>query len=65
MTLSEQGELRVSYMGTDPPVGAVNPVDSKELNYDDMDEEHRKLLAIIRETQSGVPGVCMHRGWAG
>ncbi len=54
ITLSDVGELRVSYMGTDPPVGAVNPVDAKELNYDDMDEEHRKLLGIIRETQSGV-----------
>jgi hypothetical protein len=54
VTLSDTGELRVSYMGTDPPVGAVNPVDSKELNYDDMDEEHRKLLGIIRETQSGT-----------
>ncbi len=54
VSMSEAGEVRVTYMGTDPPTSAVHTTDSKELNYDDMDEEHRRLLVIIRESQSGA-----------
>lgn len=32
----------------------VGAGDSKELNYEEMDEEHRKLLAVIRESQSSA-----------
>lgn len=53
VSLSEDGEVRVSYMGTDPPTSVVHATDSKELNYDEMDEEHRRLLVTIRENQSG------------
>lgn len=52
VSLSEDGEVRVSYMGTDPPTSVVHATDSKELNYDEMDEEHRRLLVTIRENQS-------------
>ena len=58
VSLAEDGELRVSYMGTDPPTSVVHATDSKELNYDEMDEEHRRLLVTIRENQSGACGSC-------
>merc|ERR1719230_2176037 len=40
-------------MGTEQPMNAVGVTDTKEPNYDEMDEEHRKLLHIIREHTSG------------
>lgn len=48
VTAEEDGHLNVSYLGTDPPAPNVEVIESKELNYDEMDSEHRKLLSIIR-----------------
>ena len=45
VSLGGNGEVLVSYMGTDPPtntVGANEP--AQELNYERMDAEHRKPL---------------------
>mmetsp|Transcript_22638 Transcript_22638/g.70294 ORF Transcript_22638/g.70294 Transcript_22638/m.70294 type:complete len:843 (+) Transcript_22638:343-2871(+) len=50
--LSEDGQLSVNYMGTDPPMNVVGGGEGKELNYEEMDEEHRRLLTIIREATS-------------
>jgi hypothetical protein len=36
----------------EPPVSVAATMETKELNYEEMDEEHRKLLAVIRESQS-------------
>lgn len=47
--LSEDGSLSLNYLGTDPPLSAVANFESKELNYEELDEEHRRLLSIIRE----------------
>jgi len=53
VTLDDAGDLSISYMGTDPPTNVVGAFESnKELNYEEMDEEHRRLLAIIREATS-------------
>mmetsp|Transcript_24838 Transcript_24838/g.59115 ORF Transcript_24838/g.59115 Transcript_24838/m.59115 type:complete len:829 (+) Transcript_24838:232-2718(+) len=43
------GQLSLTYMGTDPPTQVVNASDKKALNYEQMDEEHRQLLTVIRE----------------
>jgi len=48
--ISEQGALSISYLGTEPPVNVVGGHEGKELNYEEMDEEHRRLLSIIRES---------------
>ena len=91
MHLSAEGEVGLSYLGTDPPSNTVatltrtltltlaltkpnpspspspttspspapnpNPTqvasEAKELNYEAMDEEHRRLLQTIREASSG------------
>ena len=49
---SDVCELGVWYLGTDPPVGAVSTAMSKELDYDGMDTEHRKLLKVIKQAAS-------------
>lgn len=38
-------------MGTKPPVAAIGGV-KRDLDYDKLDEEHRKLLQIIRDVQT-------------
>lgn len=50
--LSDAGELSVSYMGTEAPVSVVGGYEGKELDYEEMDDEHRRLLGIIRESTS-------------
>ena len=37
--LDDSGRLSVNYLGTDPPANVVSMVDTKELNYEEMDEE--------------------------
>merc|ERR1719421_2423233 len=50
VTLSETGKVQVSYLGTDPPTASLVNTEMKELNYDEMEEEHQELLQIIRQT---------------
>ena len=53
-TLDDSGTLSVNYLGTDPPSSVVKTDDSKELDYEEMDEEHRALLGVIREATSDM-----------
>ena len=59
--MNDAGHVIVSYMGSDPPssiVAAAKGKDGKgigkELDYKAMDEEHRKLLNVIRQAASSV-----------
>ena len=53
VTLDDTGGLLVGYLGTRPPLSAVGGVNhSRMLDYDKVDEEHKKLLQVIRERQS-------------
>ncbi|CAM9770142.1 unnamed protein product, partial [Heterosigma akashiwo] len=52
VTLGDEGQLAVQYLGTDPPTTAVVAPDAKELNYEEIDEEHRQLLQVIRKSQA-------------
>ena len=54
VAMDDEGVLTVSYLGTDPPSSAVGAADAKELNYEEMDREHRELLNAIRESQGGL-----------
>ena len=56
--LGDAGQLNVSYVGTDPPVGGsigganadgLGAGGDNEMEYEEMDNEHRQLLAKIRE----------------
>ena len=49
--LSEEGELTVSYLGSDPELFTAAPPDCREVNYDETDKELSKLSAIIKQSQ--------------
>lgn len=51
-SVGDAGNLSLCYMGTDPPQQVVSTSEKNELNYDAMDEEHRRLLSVIREATS-------------
>ena len=53
VSLGHDGALALSYLGTDPPTSSVS-AEAKELNYEAMDEEHRRLLQVIRDASSDV-----------
>lgn len=44
------GKVQVCYLGTDPPTASLVNTEMKELNYDEMEEEHQDLLRVIRQT---------------
>ena len=53
VSATAKAQLSLSYLGTDPPSAAVG-AEAKELNYEAMEEEHRRLLHAIREASSGT-----------
>lgn len=54
VTLDDTGYVAVNYLGTDPSTNVVAvQSEIKEFNYDDMDEELKRLQNIIREATSG------------
>eukprot|EP00903_Cladosiphon_okamuranus_P007654 g7422.t1 len=51
-SLDDEGALSACYQGTDPPTSAVVAADAKEVDYDQINREHRKLLQVIRRSQT-------------
>jgi Bardet-Biedl syndrome 9 protein len=49
VTLTDSGGLSIGYLGTDPANNPVQTLESKELDYDAMDSEHKRLQVIIRQ----------------
>lgn len=45
-SLDEEGVLTACYQGTDPPTSAVVTAEAKEMDYDQINQEHRKLLQV-------------------
>lgn len=55
VTIDEQGMLCLNYLGTRPPLtSAPSSISTKDINYDKVEEEHKKLIQIIRESQNEV-----------
>jgi len=48
--MDRRGKVQVCYLGTDPPTASLVNTEMKELNYDEMEEEHQDLLRVIRQT---------------
>jgi len=48
--MDSKGRVQACYLGTDPPTASLVNTEMKELNYDEMEEEHQDLLRIIRQT---------------
>uniref|UniRef100_A0A665SWN9 Bardet-Biedl syndrome 9 n=1 Tax=Echeneis naucrates TaxID=173247 RepID=A0A665SWN9_ECHNA len=58
VSLSSEGHLLCSYMGTDPSFFTTPKVDAREADYEQVDAEMKKLQKVIREvtrTQGGRP----------
>ncbi|KAM6104586.1 protein PTHB1 isoform 2-T2 [Theristicus caerulescens] len=49
VTLSDNGHLQCSYLGTDPSLFQAPRVDSREINYEEFDAEMKELQKIIKE----------------
>lgn len=50
VVIGDDGVLSCNYLGTDPATQPAQLLDtSRELDYDDMDEEHRQLQQLIRQ----------------
>uniref|UniRef100_A0A8C0FFJ0 Bardet-Biedl syndrome 9 n=1 Tax=Bubo bubo TaxID=30461 RepID=A0A8C0FFJ0_BUBBB len=49
VTLSDNGHLQCSYLGTDPSLFQAPQVDSREINYEEFNAEMKKLQKIIKE----------------
>ncbi|KAM7176735.1 protein PTHB1 isoform 2-T3 [Macrochelys suwanniensis] len=50
VTLSDSGHLQCSYLGTDPSLFQAPKVESREINYEELDREMKKLQKIIKES---------------
>ncbi|XP_030060352.1 protein PTHB1 [Microcaecilia unicolor] len=58
VTLSDSGHLQCSYFGTDPSLFQAPKIDSREINYEELDVEMKELQRIIKEaskTQDILP----------
>uniref|UniRef100_A0A8C0C081 Bardet-Biedl syndrome 9 n=1 Tax=Buteo japonicus TaxID=224669 RepID=A0A8C0C081_9AVES len=49
VTLSDNGHLQCSYLGTDPSLFQAPRVDSREINYEEFNAEMKELQKIIKE----------------
>ncbi|NXA33323.1 PTHB1 protein, partial [Eudromia elegans] len=59
VTLSDDGHLQCSYLGTDPSLFEAPKIESREINYEELDAEMKQLQKIIKEaskTQDILPG---------
>lgn len=45
-TLDDSGILSAWYQGTDPPTSAVLAAETKEMDYEQINREHRQLLQV-------------------
>ncbi|KAM6374290.1 protein PTHB1 isoform 4-T4 [Alca torda] len=64
VTLSDDGHLQCSYLGTDPSLFQAPRVDSREINYEEFEAEMKELQKIIKEatkTQDILPKSEKHR----
>nr|XP_023420985.1 protein PTHB1 isoform X2 [Cavia porcellus] len=52
VTLSDDGHLQCSYLGTDPSLFQAPKVESRELNYKELDAELKELQKIIKDVKS-------------
>lgn len=59
VTLSDSGHLQCSYLGTDPSVFQAPKVESREMNYEELDREMKELQKIIKEATKtqGTPSL--------
>ena len=52
VSLTEEGGLSVTFLGTQPTIFSAPPPDSREVNYEETDAELARLSAIIKASQT-------------
>ena len=52
VSLTEEGGLSVTFLGTQPTIFSAPPPDSREVNYEETDAELARLSAIIKANQT-------------
>ncbi|CAH1790036.1 unnamed protein product [Owenia fusiformis] len=57
VSLSDEGHLDCSYLGTDPAIFMTPASESRETNYDDLDEELAALSEKIKESSKSIAAV--------
>eukprot|EP00118_Oscarella_pearsei_P013887 m.115130 g.115130 ORF g.115130 m.115130 type:complete len:899 (+) comp37533_c0_seq3:53-2749(+) len=54
VTLDNQGLLNCCYLGTDPSLFIAPPVNAREINYEEGDQEMKELQKVIKESQQSM-----------
>ena len=54
VTLTEEGSLAVTFLGSDPTLFTAAPPDSREVNYEETDRELARLSAVIKQSQASA-----------
>ncbi|KAL5005570.1 hypothetical protein ScPMuIL_016728 [Solemya velum] len=49
VSLSDNGKVECSYLGTDPALFVAPPTEAREINYGEMDHEMSRLQKVIKE----------------
>ncbi|XP_028409077.1 protein PTHB1-like [Dendronephthya gigantea] len=52
VTLDETGYIYCSYLGTDPSLFVTPPVQSRDVQYDEVEDEMQELYKVIKESAS-------------
>ena len=52
VTITEEGSLAVTFLGSDPTLFTAAPPDSREVNYEETDRELARLSATIKQSQA-------------
>jgi len=48
--MSEEGQIAITYLGTEPISQIARVPETRELDYESMDQEHKALLKVIRDS---------------
>lgn len=49
--MDDSGNLSINYLGTDPSAHTIPTMEHKEVNYAELEAEHNKMQALIRQIQ--------------
>ena len=54
ITLDEDGHLQCFYLGTDPAMFTTPTAEARDLDYNEVDGEMKRLHKVIKEQQSKI-----------
>lgn len=60
VSLSDNGKVECSYLGTDPALFVAPPTEAREINYGEMDHEMSRLQKVIKEKSNKSSKSCLY-----